>query len=101
LADPLVNSTGTQVADLQGHEAPRSTFASLLSTYDRIWLIDNRLPMLPGPDPAAKVKVKLLTEPAFVRLGRWPYKGGKVTLYERRRPEMVLARAPLSPKKKP
>jgi hypothetical protein len=50
--------------------------------------------MLPGPDPAAKVKVRLLAEPTFVSLGRWRYKGGKVTLFQRQQPGRILVRAP-------
>jgi mannosyltransferase len=99
LADPLLNKSGTQVADLQGHEAPRSSFENLLRSTDRIWLIENRLPILPGPDPAAKAKARLLKEPTFVSLGRWTFKGGRVTLFQRQKIERVLVRAPRNAKK--
>jgi mannosyltransferase len=101
LTDPLLKRSGTQVADLQGHEGPRSTFASLLDSTDRVWLIDNRLPILPGPDPAAKTKIRLLAAPPFVRLGRWTFKGGKVTLYQRQKPESLPTLTPRSARKTP
>ena len=83
LDDVLRTSTPVASGDLKGREVSRARYAEALAADDRVWLIHNWVPFLPGSDWTAGAKKRVLREAGFERAARWRYKGGEVLLYQR------------------
>jgi len=83
LDDVMRRTSPVAAGDLKGREIPRARYAEALAAADRVWLIHNWIPFLPGSDWTLGAKRRALKETGFERTARWRYKGGEILLYER------------------
>ncbi|MEO3783160.1 glycosyltransferase family 39 protein [Actinocorallia sp. B10E7] len=83
LDDVMRRTSPVAAGDLKGTEISRTRYAEALADRDRVWLIHNWIPFLPGSDRTAGAKRRALNETGLQKAGRWLYKGGEVLLYRR------------------
>ncbi len=83
LDDIMRRTSPIAAGDLKGNEISRARYAEALAGTDRVWLIHNRIPFLPGSDWTSGAKRRTLRETGFEKADRWRYKGGEVLLYLR------------------
>ncbi|WP_106398220.1 glycosyltransferase family 39 protein [Actinocorallia populi] len=83
LDDVMRRATPVAAGDLKGREVSRAGYAEALAGTDRVWLLANRVPFLPGSDWTAGAKRRVLREAGFEEARDWRYKGGRVLLYRR------------------
>ncbi len=83
LDDVMRRATPVAAGDLKGREVSRAGYAEALAGADRVWLLSNRVPFLPGSDWTAGAKRRVLREAGFEQARSWRYKGGRILLYQR------------------
>ena len=83
LDDIMRRTSPIAAGDLKGNEISRARYTEALAGTDRVWLIHNRIPFLPGSDWTSGAKRRTLRETGFEKADRWRYKGGEVLLYLR------------------
>ncbi|WP_344454360.1 hypothetical protein, partial [Actinocorallia aurantiaca] len=83
LDDVMRRTSPVAAGDLKGTEISRARYAEALAGTDRVWLIHNWIPFLPGSDWTFGAKRRALRETGFEKADRWRYKGGEILLYLR------------------
>lgn len=82
LKNPAFGKSAYQIHSLEPSDTNAATFQRRLSTFDRVWYIDNTTTFV---DPLDSVKQKLVRRSgAFTQVQRWKYRGGALYLFERK-----------------
>jgi mannosyltransferase len=82
LQNPAFGKSAYQIHNLEPSDTNAATFRRRLSTFDRVWYIDNTTTFI---GPLDSVKKQLVRRSgAFTQVKRWKYQGGALYLFERK-----------------